>query len=310
MVILDWSGGGDTGPRPRKDAIWAAVRCPEADLPALYLRNRDLALDWLSALVEREVAAGRRLLIGFDFPFGYPAGFAVQVTGRTDPLALWVWLAAAFDALPAGAGRFDVAAQLNRQFPGVGPFWFNGLRRSIADLPRKGTEVAGHGMAVRRLAEERAPGAFTCWQMGGAGAVGSQAMTGMATLARLRRRHPDAISVWPFQPLDRPVALVEIWPSLLRSEVARAMDANGETIRDRAQVEVMARTLAAAQDRGELAAMLAAVPEGAARDEEGWILGVGCEAALQAAAEASAGPASARGRPVPGPAGAPGAAAR
>lgn len=307
--MVDWSGGGDTGPRPRKDAIWAAVRCPDADLPALYLRNRDLALDWLSALVGREVAAGRRLLIGFDFPFGYPAGFAAQVTGRADPLALWDWLQAAFDALPAGAGRFDVAAQLNRRFPGVGPFWFNGLRRSIADLPRKGTWVGGHGMAARRLAEQRAPGAFTCWQMGGAGAVGSQAMTGMATLARLRGRHPDAISVWPFQPLDRPVALVEIWPSLLRAAVAKAMDASGETIRDRAQVEVMARTVAAAQDRGELAAMLAAVPTGPPRDEEGWILGVGSEAALKDAAEATVLPTPGAGGSLHRPGGAPGTAA-
>ena len=73
--------------------------------------------------------------------------------------------------------------------------------------------------------------------MGGAGAVGGQAMTGIAALARLRRRFPGRIAVWPFEPLDRPVAFVEIWPSLLRAAVAAAAD----PIKDRAQVRLMAR---------------------------------------------------------------------
>lgn len=163
-------------------------------------------------------------------------------------------------------------------------------------------------MAARRLAEECAPGAFTCWQMGGAGAVGSQAMTGMASLARLRRRHPDLISVWPFQPLERPVVLVEIWPSLLRAAVVRAMDAGGGLIRDRAQVEVMVRALAVAQDRGTLTGLLAAVPDGAPRHEEGWILGLGGEAALRAAAEAAVPPVLPPDGAAPGPGGATGTA--
>ena len=37
-----------------------------------------------------------------------------------------------------GTFTFDVAAEMNRVFPGVGPFWGNGLGRDIPDLPRKG----------------------------------------------------------------------------------------------------------------------------------------------------------------------------
>ena len=289
--MVDWSGGADTGPRPRKDAIWAAVWRAEQLEPAVYLRNRALALDWLSALVAAEAAAGRRLLVGLDFPFGYPAGFAARVTGRADPLALWDWLAAALDALPAGEGRFDLAAALNRRFPGTGPFWFNGLRRDIPDLPRQGRVVGGHGLPLRRAAEAQAPGAFSPWQMGGAGAVGSQTITGMASLSRLRRLHGAEIAVWPFEPLDRPVVLAEIWPSLLREAVAATIRHEGETIRDRAQVSVMARVVAAAQANGALDAVLAAVPDGAPRTEEGWILGLGAEARLRAAAAAAGLPA-------------------
>ncbi|HAW46202.1 MAG TPA: molybdopterin molybdenumtransferase MoeA, partial [Roseovarius sp.] len=81
-------------------------------------------------------------------------------------------------------------------------------------LPRKDTRE-GHGMVERRAAEARAKGAFTCWQMGGAGAVGGQVLTGLPVLNRLRRRFYGQVSVWPFEVLDKPVALVEVWPGLI-----------------------------------------------------------------------------------------------
>ena len=72
IAVVDWSGGNDTGPKPRKDAIWlGVVRKGETEKP-LYLRNRAVAETALVALIAQEQAAGRRLLIGFDFPFAYP----------------------------------------------------------------------------------------------------------------------------------------------------------------------------------------------------------------------------------------------
>lgn len=271
VVIVDWSGGRDTGPRPRKDAIWAAVRRDAAAEEPVYLRNRDRAEDWLRRLVAAELAAGRRVFAGFDFPFGYPTGFALRVTGRSDPLALWDWFAAEMRDSPGGNNRFEIAARLNRLWPGTGPFWFNGLGTDLPGLPRKGRQRGGHGMAERRLCETLAKGAFSCWQMGGAGAVGGQVMTGMARLARLRAAFPGQIAVWPFEPLDRPVALVEVWPSLFGAEIKAAM-APGE-IRDRAQVRVLAGRIAAMAAAGTLATALDAVPA-AARVEEGWIFGL------------------------------------
>ncbi|MCA8881990.1 MAG: molybdopterin molybdenumtransferase MoeA [Rhodobacteraceae bacterium] len=290
IVIVDWTGGGDTGARERKDAIWASVQRGDAAEPAVYLRNRSVAEAWLSQLFADEIAEGRRCLAGFDFPFAYPAGFAQAVTGTHDPLVLWDWIADAFDDLVDGEDRFDLAARLNRLFPGVGPFWFNGRQQGdIADLPRKGSDrtMDQVGLPERRMVEAQARGTFTCWQMGGAGSVGSQAMTGMASLARLRRWHPEAIAVWPFEALDRPVALVEVWPSLLADEVKAAMAGTGETIKDRAQVEGLAGAVSRAQMSGALQTLLAAVPEGVPRREEGWILGVGAELLLHAAARAS-----------------------
>jgi molybdopterin molybdotransferase len=279
ILMVDWSGGNDTGRRPRKDAIWAAVaRAGEPAIPEVYLRNRIVAADWTRNILDAELRAGRRVLAGFDFPFGYPAGFAERLTDRADPLAVWSWMAEHLEDGPSGNNRFDLAGRINAMFPGVGPFWFNGSPREIDHLPRKGRDRdPSHGMVERRMVEERAKGSFTCWQMGGAGAVGSQVMTGMAALEGLRRAFPGDVAVWPFESLDRPVALVEVWPSLIAGAVKAAMR-EGE-IKDAVQVRVLARAVAEAGRDGRLAAMLDAVPV-EARAEEGWILGVGAEAAL------------------------------
>ena len=195
IAVVDWSSGNDTGPTPRKDAIWAAAVVDGTSEDPVYLRNRTEAHNWLTSLIEREHSANRRLMIGFDFPFGYPTGFAKAVTGTDNPLRLWSWMADHLEDTPKSNSRFDVAGQLNAYFSGTGPFWFNGLKRDIPNLPRKGTARQGHGMPDRRIAETRAAGTFTCWQMGGAGAVGGQVMTGIAALEHLRRAFPDTIAV-------------------------------------------------------------------------------------------------------------------
>lgn len=281
FLVIDWSGGNDTGRRPRKDAIWAAVARPGDPLvPGVYLRNREIALAWLDDLLGAETRAGRRVLAGFDFPFGYPRGFAERLTGRTDPLAVWGWMAENVEDTPRGNNRFDLAGRINALFPGIGPFWFNGTPRDVPGLPRKGRERRDHGMSERRAVEELAKGSFTCWQMGGAGAVGSQVMTGMAVLERLRRAHPGRVAVWPFERLDRPVAFVEVWPSLADEAVRAAMGPG--LVKDSVQVRVLARALARMQAQGTLGDALDAAPDHAQR-EEGWIFGVGAEDRLAAA---------------------------
>jgi molybdopterin molybdotransferase len=248
-------------------------------MPPVYLRNRVIAVAWLRDFLAAELRAQRRVLAGFDFPFGYPAGFAERLTGRRDALSVWDFMAEHLEDAPASNNRFDLAGRINEDFPGTGPFWFNGIARDIPNLPRKGREREGHGLEERREVERRAKGSFTCWQMGGAGAVGSQVMTGMATLERLRRTFPGEIAVWPFEPLDAPVAFVEVWPSLLASSV-RAAIRPGD-IRDAVQVRVLADAIARMAEGGTLRAAIDAAPA-EARAEEGWILGVGAETFLAA----------------------------
>lgn len=281
VIVVDWSGGNDTGPRPRKDAIWVcrAFR-GDAGVP-VYLRNRQRAFDWLSTTIAEECARGHRVLAGFDFPFGYPEGFGAALTGSNDPLALWDWFARHLEDTPGSNNRFDLAGRINARFPGTGPFWFNALARDVPGLPRLGRQREGHGLAERRLVETLAPGSFTCWQMGGAGAVGSQAMTGVAALSRLRAAFAGQLAVWPFQSPGAPVVLAEVWPSLV-DEAVRTGQSDGE-VRDAAQVRVLAGALGRMAQSGALSATLAAPLPEAARTE-GWILGVGALDALAAAA--------------------------
>lgn len=272
FAIVDWSGGKDRGAAPKKDAIWLGLVRDGREEAPVYLRNRQEAETHLATLIEDERAAGRRLFLGFDFPFGYPAGFAAAVTGTPDPLALWSWLNDRIEDAPGDNNRFDLAGTLNRQFGGQGPFWGNGLKRDIEGLPRGKTGYA-NPFADRRVCETRAKGAFTCWQLAGAGSVGSQVLMGLPVLHRLRQRF--GARAWPFEPLEGDVALVEVWPSLVADAVKAG--AQDDEIPDRAQVRLLARAVSRLTP-GDLAQMLEVQAP-----EEGWIFGLGHEALLRGA---------------------------
>jgi molybdopterin molybdotransferase len=276
FLMVDWSGGNDTGSTPRKDAIWACLATNGQARTPVYLRNRQLAEVWITDRIAAELVAGRRLCVGFDFPFATPSGFARALTGQDDPLALWDWLAARVQDAPPANNRFDLAGEINRMFPGIGPFWGNGLGRDIADLPRKGNTRTFRWPAPRRRVESRATGAFECWQLSGAGAVGSQMFMGLPVLSRLRQRFAGQVAVWPWEP-PAAVTLLEVWPSLLRAAV-RAAEKPGD-IRDAIQVRVLAG--ATARLSGDALRRMLDVGS----DAEGWILGVDHEADLRESAD-------------------------
>jgi molybdopterin-guanine dinucleotide biosynthesis adapter protein len=84
VAIVDWSASSVPSPaRPSRDAIWIGL-CRNKAAEASYYRTRAAAESALENLIAAERAAGRRLLIGFDFPMGYPAGFAGRITGEND----------------------------------------------------------------------------------------------------------------------------------------------------------------------------------------------------------------------------------
>ena len=237
-IVVDWSARSQPSPaKPTRDAIWWAVARDGVVARPVYVRTRDAAITRLAKLIAAERVARRRVLVGFDFPFGYPAGVARHLTGRDCAFALWDWLAARIEDDEHNANnRYAVAAEINRRYPGVGPCWGRPATWSVGDVPtraRARTDRTAHP-PERRIADEHAKGAKTVWQLAYTGSVGSQVLLGIPALERLRRTPSIAgsVAVWPFDGglavADRPVVFAELYPSLLRDAVAR----HARTVRD------------------------------------------------------------------------------
>ena len=278
-AAVDWSANGV--PKRGRDSIWIAVRgwggAEEPENPP----TRADAVARIEGLLGRATDAGRRLLVGFDFPFGYPEGTARMLTGLDGWEAVWARIAELVEDGPDNANnRFDAAAKLNTAFAGDGPFWGNGLKRDIPGLPRR--KPGGWGANLprnRRHAEAKVRRAQEVWKLVGAGSVGGQALTGIAALEGLRRR--TGAAVWPFETLGegRAHVLAEIYPSLIEP-------VPGPDVKDARQVRAVAGALQRLDETGALARHLAAPRElpPAVREEEATILGMQDPAELQAAA--------------------------
>lgn len=272
IAVVDWSASSVPGPaRPSADALWLGLCGPEGEAQEYHRTRAGLA-----ARLAGLIATGD-WLVGFDFPMGYPAGFAARLTGQTGAAAVWHWLAGQIsDSAQNVNNRFQVADAINARFGGPGPFWGRPAGLALPHLPaRKTVDYPALGLAERRLVETRVPRAQPVWKLYTTGSVGSQALTGLPVVARLAAL--PGVAVWPFDPPAR-VLLAEVYPSLL----APLVTAEGG-IKDRAQVRLLARALWRMQAQGGLAALLADVPP-AARGDEGWILGAGHGAALMQAA--------------------------
>jgi molybdopterin molybdotransferase len=293
IIAVDWSARGTPSLAAESaDAVWIGIaRGDEGETPH-YFRTRAGAMGFLAELLATERAAGRRALAGFDFPFGYPRGFAQALAGRPEALAVWEFLAARIEDAPDNANnRLAVAAAINRMLPDAGPFWGRARSQPHDGLEEIKPDPASASFPEFRLTERIARGAKSCWQLAYAGSVGGQALLGIAALERLRAdpRLADGIAVWPFETglraPEAPIVLAEIYPSLLAEAVAAAA---GDPIRDRAQVRILAAAFAALDGAGGLAPLFAPDIPDSEREiiarEEGWILGAGQQAALREAA--------------------------
>jgi precorrin-8X/cobalt-precorrin-8 methylmutase len=273
-------------PKRGADSIWFCALERGADG-----RTRQVALEnpATRGAAERRLGEvlgewrGRSVLAGFDFPFGYVAGFAGRI-GASDWAGVWRAIAELLEDDPAtnANNRFDVAARLNeRAFGAAFPFWGCPAGKAGTYLaPTFHRAHAAHGMPERRLAELRVRGPQPAFKLAGAGAAGGQALTGIPVVRRLREWLGGA--VWPHETgLARPprgrIVYAEVYPSLVPLDPAP-----GE-VKDSAQVRALARHFAALDERGELAPLFRGDPaltdeerERVVR-EESWILGVVAE---------------------------------
>ena len=317
-VMVDWSASNSPTNRPKSDAIWwvALRRCDGVYTKEVHFEStRHCATKHLRTLLLSEAQEDRRVLVGFDFAFGYPRGFLTKLRekfGGQGPneataLSLWEWL---FDRVSDDErnanDRFKFAARINRKITGRaggGPFW--GRPSNDKSGLSDGAPDCRHD-PERRHAESEASAAKTLWQLHYAGSVGSQSLVGMRRLHELRNdpelgRH---IVVWPFETgLCRPkewkktgnVVMVEIYPSLLPVIPTVAW----EEILDATQMRLNALAFAEVDRQGYLETFftggevaetrLSSGDRSVVEAEEGWILGLGSEfvVILNDAAEAA-----------------------
>ena len=270
VIVVDWSAANlPTSPTNRANAVW--IGCHDAEGGAeWHHRTRAGAEAQLRTLIDTARASGQRVLIGFDFAMGYPAGFAARLTGKASAPAVWRWLAEAITDTDNRNNRFEVATRINALFPeGPGPFWSHPSGQSWPGLPfrRAGIDYAALGLSEARAAEAAVPRAKSPWMLFNPGSVGSQSLLGLPMIHRLSQR-PE-VCVWPFDRPDAPVVLAEIYPSLLAGPVAILANGEGLTA-DQAQVRLLSRSLYRLARADRLLRLFEAPPEAT---EEGWILG-------------------------------------
>jgi precorrin-8X/cobalt-precorrin-8 methylmutase len=289
-VMVDWSASNTR--TSGRDSLWYCAAAWRDDALAVAMpRNpttRSTCMAELLALCKDALSQEESVLLGFDFPLGFPRGFAraLGLSGTPwrdtwDELARFV-----ADSDENSSNRFDVAAYLNHRLGGgPGPFWGLPAGRAYVALGAgKPFSFPFRGLPERRLSELRVPRAQPVWKIAYPGSVGSQALTGIPRALWLRD-HPALrhhTRVWPFETgftangrkAGPWIVLAEILPSLHQVPVPDGR------VKDAAQVDFLARRFARADADGSITRLMA-VPPGltaneveTVRCEEGWILGL------------------------------------
>ena len=287
-IMVDWSAAAV--PTKGKDSIWIACvqRLADGALRRTVLENpttRAAATHRLGDLIARLADEGARVLVGFDFPFGYPRGTGAAL--GHDGLVwrrIWSDIDAALEDAPNNANnRFDVGEQLNERLSGEAfPFWGHAGDRERPFLLRRGRRPHdAHDLPERRLCELRVKSTQPVWKLAYTGSVGSQALTGIPRVWELRTdpRLAFRSAIWPFETglapaTDVPIVFAEIYPSIVAPETIP------DHPKDAGQVSAMAKALAQWDQDDTLPTLFEGDPALTPEErnqvmlEEAWILGV------------------------------------
>lgn len=286
-LMVDWSAAN--APTRGRDSIWLGLTVRRrSGLVLAKLENpptRAEATERIIDLACRELARGRRLLIGFDFPFGYPTGTAARLGLRG--LAwrnLWQTLQDRITDDPDNRNnRFDVAEALNREMTDEPfPFWGLAREEQRRHLVRRNRRPHGAGdLAERRLCDLRIPSTQPVWKLAGAGSVGGQTLTGIPRVWQIRRTPELAFDchIWPFETGLRydptpAIVIAEVYPSLVAPSILK------DRPKDAGQVAAIGRAYATLDGVDALKPLfegdrtLSPETRRSIETEEAWILGV------------------------------------
>ncbi len=291
-VIVDWSAASK--PTTGADSVWIGVLKRDVRFRMTFESfnppTRGEAEKRLNAILDDFKKRSERALVGFDFPLGFPRGFAaaLNLPGEQPWRAVWDQIdRMAKDKADNTNNRFGVGAEINRRMTG-GPFPFWGCppKDALTTLQPKRTRNHGPGdLPEFRHADLAAKGAASIWKLYYNGSVGGQAILGIPAARRLKLARGEGVKAWPFETGFRAlneadlagveVVMAEVYPSLLK-----VTPGPGE-VKDLAQVRAVAEHFARLDEANKLGALFAP-PAGTAAEvvldaerEEGWILGAG-----------------------------------
>jgi hypothetical protein len=288
-VIVDWSAAAK--PTTGADSVWIGVLKRDVRFRLTFESfnpaTRQEAETKLAAILDDFKKRGERALVGFDFPLGFPRGFAkaLSLPGEHAWRAVWDQLNKMVkDKADNTNNRFGVGSEINRRLTG-GPFPFWGCPPKDALTTLQPKRTREHGPERPARVPPRGcggQGRGSIWKLYYNGSVGGQAIVGIPAARRLKDARGDAARVWPFETGFKAlteadlegvlVVIAEVYPSLIK-----AAPAAGE-VKDLAQVRALAEHFAKLDEAGKLAALFAAPKASdevieAAQAEEGWILG-------------------------------------
>jgi len=292
FIIVDWSAASK--PTTGADSIWIGVLKRDVRFRMAFESynppTRGEAEKRLALILDDLKKRGERALLGFDFPLGFPRGFAAALKLSAEPAWRAVWDQIdrmAKDKADNTNNRFGVGAEINRRLTG-GPFPFWGCppKDALTTLqPKRSRPHGADDLPELRHAELAAKGAASIWKLYYNGSVGGQAILGIPAVRRLKLARGEAVKAWPFETGFRAltedalagveVVVAEVYPSLLK------IQAGPGEVKDLAQVRGTAEYFARLDEAGRLAGLFAP-PLGTAAEvvldaerEEGWILGAG-----------------------------------
>lgn len=296
FIMADWSAASK--PSTGANSIWIGVHAKDArfrfQFQAVNPDTRLKANQFLKDMIARLTQRGDKILVGFDFSLGYPAGTAaalgLNLAGNPPWKAIHAHLASKLKDKPDNSNaRYAIAAGMNYAISkGPSPFWGAPSKDQVSTLSGTRPDYEASALSEFRLVEEHLKQSGkgnpkSCWQLSYAGSVGSQSLLGIPHVHDLRVTIPKS-AVWPFETGFREsgdeewleqanVILAEVYPSLLKTAPKQ-----GEVL-DQAQVRTLCEHFETLDRDGDLAPLFAP-PEGVDMEknpqillEEGWILG-------------------------------------
>lgn len=288
-IMVDWSAASK--PTTGSDSIWIGVLKKNVRFQLAFEAHNPATRAEALALIDKTLddlaRRNDRVLLGFDFPFGFPRGSANALKLKGEPWSAMIdFIAAEIKDKPDNTNnRFQVGAKMNRLMTGEAfPFWGAPAKDAQTMLAVKRPRDHGpNDLPELRHAEDAVKGPSPIWKLYYQGSVGGQALTGLPIVKKLKQKRGDAMKLWPFETAWKTmtaadldgvaVVAAEIYPSLYAGKPGA-----GE-VKDLVQVRATAEHFAALDEKGRLGAVFGPKKEQerlaeVVTREEGWILGV------------------------------------